>query len=60
MVNSIINILDDAIDWSDVGFLRICLKSSTHSYTEGNIWSASYKVEKAPNHTSVESGIHEK
>jgi hypothetical protein len=58
MKNSIINIPDDTLDCSEVRFFRICLKSSTDSNTEGNIWSASCKVEKTPDHTSVESRIN--
>jgi hypothetical protein len=58
MVNSIINILDDALDCSEVRFLRIGLKSCTYSHAEGNIWSAGCEVEKTPDHASVESRIH--
>jgi hypothetical protein len=49
---------DDTLDYSEVRFFRICLKLSTYSNTEGNIWSASCKVEKPLDHTSVESRIN--
>jgi hypothetical protein len=58
MKKSIINIPDDTLDCSEVRLFRICLKLSTDSNIEGNIWSASCKVEKTPDHTSVESRIN--
>jgi hypothetical protein len=58
MKKSIINILDDTVDCSEVRFFWICLKSSTYSNTEGNIWLASCEVEKTLDHTFVESMIN--
>jgi hypothetical protein len=58
MKKSIIYILDDTLDCSEVKFFRSRLKSSTYSNTEGNIWSAGCEVEKTPDHTFVESRIN--
>ena len=49
---------DNSFDYCQVWLFGCCLKSSTYSYTECNVWSASNEIEKTIDHAWIKCWIH--